>query len=228
MSLGIYKQGQGYWVRVLTACFCGALVLASAAWLAQQMGALTLPTPNWDFTARTTSGVISAGQSVDLLDDRQGQAGQEFVSIGTAQVQQVIGTGSFRLGSFNFTDGASAPGTVDRIRIGSADAPTFSADIATRRGVPVIEPLVLQSIVGAAVLLVGALLIYYFVGVKKSSSEFLIATDGEMKKVNWSTRKEIIGSTWVVVAATFLIAAFLFSVDQGFSLFFKLIGVLDS
>ena len=40
----------------------------------------------------------------------------------------------------------------------------------------------------------------------------LIATDGEMKKVNWSTRKEIVGSTWVVVAATFLLTAVLIAV----------------
>lgn len=228
MSLGIYKPGQGYWVRVLTAVFCGALVLASAAWFAQQMGALSLPTPSWDFSSLTSSGTVDAGQTVDLLDRRQTGTADEFVVVGTAVVEQIVGTGSFRVGSFAFTDGAISPSMVDRIRVGDEASASFVADIVNRRGVPIVEPLVLQSIAGALVLLVGATIVYLYVGVKKGSSEFLIATDGEMKKVNWSTRKEIIGSTWVVVSATFLIAAFLFAVDFGFSRFFKLIGVLEN
>lgn len=32
MALGIYKPGQGYWVRVLSAVGLGALILATAAW----------------------------------------------------------------------------------------------------------------------------------------------------------------------------------------------------
>ena len=34
----------------------------------------------------------------------------------------------------------------------------------------------------------------------------MIATEGEMKKVNWSTRREIIGMTWVVIGLTVFIA----------------------
>ena len=49
-----------------------------------------------------------------------------------------------------------------------------------------------------------------------------------MKKVNWSTRKEVIGSTWVVVVACFLIAAFLFSIDFVFAMFFRAIKVLET
>ena len=30
----------------------------------------------------------------------------------------------------------------------------------------------------------------------------MIATEGEMKKVNWSTRREILGSTWIVIGLT--------------------------
>jgi preprotein translocase subunit SecE len=70
--------------------------------------------------------------------------------------------------------------------------------------------------------------IYYFVGVKPRSVDFLVATDGEMKKVNWSTRKDVIASTWVVIAASIVLAAGLFVVDILFSEFFRLIGVLDT
>ncbi len=46
--------------------------------------------------------------------------------------------------------------------------------------------------------------------------EFLIATDGEMKKVNWSTRKEVRGLPMVVVIASFLLAMIIFVIDYGF------------
>jgi preprotein translocase SecE subunit len=51
---------------------------------------------------------------------------------------------------------------------------------------------------------------------KPTNVDFLIATDSEMKKVNWTSRKELIGSTKIVIIFMFLIAAFLFSVDQIF------------
>lgn len=58
--------------------------------------------------------------------------------------------------------------------------------------------------------------------------EFLIATDAEMRKVNWPTRREIIGSTWVVICGTFLMAALLFVVDVLFVTLFSSIGILDA
>jgi preprotein translocase SecE subunit len=61
---------------------------------------------------------------------------------------------------------------------------------------------------------------------KPSNVDFLIATDSEMKKVNWTSRKDLIGSTKVVIVFMFLIAAILFIVDIVFSYFFFLIGVL--
>ena len=41
---------------------------------------------------------------------------------------------------------------------------------------------------------------------KPANVDFLIATDSEMKKVNWTSRKELIGSTKVVILFMFLIA----------------------
>ncbi len=62
----------------------------------------------------------------------------------------------------------------------------------------------------------------------RSASEFMIATEGEMKKVSWSDRKEIIGSTKVVILFTFLLAALLFVVDLFFQWFFSGLGVLKT
>jgi preprotein translocase SecE subunit len=63
---------------------------------------------------------------------------------------------------------------------------------------------------------------------KHENVDFLIATDSEMKKVNWTSRKELIGSTKVVIVFMFLIAFFLFAIDLLFSYFFYLIGVLKN
>jgi preprotein translocase subunit SecE len=63
---------------------------------------------------------------------------------------------------------------------------------------------------------------------KASNVDFLIATDSEMKKVNWTTRKELIGSTKIVILFMFIIALFLFGCDLLFGAFFHLIGVLKT
>lgn len=61
---------------------------------------------------------------------------------------------------------------------------------------------------------------------RPSVADFLIATDSEMKKVNWTTRKELIGSTKVVILFMFLIATILFVLDIFFGYFFYFINVL--
>ena len=64
--------------------------------------------------------------------------------------------------------------------------------------------------------------------VKPRTVDFLVATEGEMKKVNWSTRREIVGSTLAVITSAFILTVFCWVVDLGFSEFFKLINVLRS
>ena len=88
------------------------------------------------------------------------------------------------------------------------------------------ERVYLQGGVAAVIVLIGAVIIYRFVYSAPKTSEFLIATEGEMKKVNWSTRREVIGSTWVVIAVAFFIALLLFVVDIGFSTLFQKVGLL--
>lgn len=79
-------------------------------------------------------------------------------------------------------------------------------------------------------ILIGALITwftYWLVFLKPASVEFLIATEGEMKKVNWSTRREIVGSTMAVIATTLIIAVFCYGIDLAFTWFFGQIKVLD-
>ena len=59
----------------------------------------------------------------------------------------------------------------------------------------------------------------------KRPADFMIATEGEMKKVSWSSKKEIIGSTKVVIITLLLMGVFLFSVDLLLKILMQAIGV---
>ena len=83
---------------------------------------------------------------------------------------------------------------------------------------------------GAAVVFIAVLstIAYYLICVHKRFVDFLIATEGEMKKVNWSTRREITGSTWVVISLTFIIATMIAVLDFVYSMTFQALNVLES
>lgn len=67
---------------------------------------------------------------------------------------------------------------------------------------------------------------YWVLALNRRVGDFLIATEGEMKKVNWTSRKEIIGSTKVVIFVLVALGTLLFVADLLFMLFFNWIGVL--
>ena len=77
----------------------------------------------------------------------------------------------------------------------------------------------------AAFLAVFAIVVFRIIN-KPTVVDFLIATDSEMKKVNWTTRAELIGSTKVVIFFMILIAVLLFTFDTVFGYLFWLIDVL--
>jgi preprotein translocase subunit SecE len=135
MAIGIYKKGQGYWTRLMSAIALGTLVLMGVVWL-------------WNLL-----------QPVQIGD---------------------------------------------------------------------IQTIYVQAAATVVVLAVFAWLGFYLLAVKPRVVDFMIATEGEMKKVHWSSRREILGSTWVVIALTFFIAVFCFGVDQFFAWVFTLIKVLDT
>jgi preprotein translocase subunit SecE len=72
-----------------------------------------------------------------------------------------------------------------------------------------------------------AMIAYHMMN-KPTNVDFLIATDSEMKKVNWTTRKELIGSTKVVIGFMFVIAILLLAYDLFFQMVFYLLGVLKT
>jgi preprotein translocase subunit SecE len=76
--------------------------------------------------------------------------------------------------------------------------------------------------------LIGVVLLGFWITNKPSNVDFLIATDSEMKKVNWTSRKDLIASTKIVIIFMFSVALFLFLVDICFQYLFHVIGVLKS
>ena len=135
MAVSIYKKGQGYWTRVMSAIAMGMLVLMGAVWLADHL---------------------------------------------------------------------------KNVRIGR------------------LEPIYTQAITFVVVFAGFLWLGYYLIGRKPPVVDFMIATEGEMKKVNWSSRREILGSTWIVIALTIFIAILCFTYDRVFQLLFQWIDVLES
>lgn len=75
-------------------------------------------------------------------------------------------------------------------------------------------------------ILVFGLLVFRWTAAKERTVDFLIETDDEMKQVNWPSRREIVGSTVVVIMAIFLLVALLFDADQMFADLFAAAGVL--
>lgn len=243
MAFGLYKPGQGYWVRVMTAVVAGLLILATSAWLWQQVETISLPKPTWNLALRSIDGgpdaVPPAGQPVELVLDEPGADGAATPTvIGRATVRSVDvrsdRDGALIIGDIRMEptyDPSQAVGgrvrTVGAEGVEPGAAPPFSGEVIGAAGIPVIQPLYLQATVVGLLILAGTALTWWLVGVRPQTADFLIATDGEMKKVNWSTRREVVGSTWVVISACVLIASGLFIADFLFSSFFDLIGVLE-
>lgn len=85
----------------------------------------------------------------------------------------------------------------------------------------------LISAIGATIFVLLGLYISFRVSyVKPSTGDFFIATEGEMKKVSWSSRQEIIGSTQVVIVTLIFLSVLLFVVDLAFMVLFSEMGVL--
>lgn len=75
-------------------------------------------------------------------------------------------------------------------------------------------------------IVVWGLLLYWAIGRNARAIDFFISVEGEMKKVNWSSRQEVIGATKVVLLFVVLFSVMLAVVDVAFAWFFKLIHVL--
>ena len=86
----------------------------------------------------------------------------------------------------------------------------------------------IQYGVAVGFMLAMGLLLYWVVGLNRKANDFFVATEGEMKKVNWSSRQEVVRSTKVVIVTVVLMGVFLFVADMLFMEFFSSIEVLKT
>jgi preprotein translocase SecE subunit len=75
------------------------------------------------------------------------------------------------------------------------------------------------TMVPAGMFVVFALLISWLIN-KPSVADFMISAEGEMKKVSWSSKQEIVVSTFIVIVVVVFMAILLGTTDIGFRTFF--------
>jgi len=86
--------------------------------------------------------------------------------------------------------------------------------------------LVIQTLVPVAVLVVLGVTIFRLVGQNRKVVEFMIATEGELRKVSWPSTKEVLGATRVVIVTVLALSFILFVVDMVSIIVFSLIHLL--
>ncbi len=234
-SFGIYKFGQGYWVRMMTAVFAGILALSTAGWAWRSLEAVRPPTPSWILSLDSLSAGATpkVGEPVTLLDTSKTPAEKVAAASVKSVEPGVAGRAKIVVDKIERQVGADGK-KIDILAASHISGPPaltgpgslWNAQIAQAQGIPAFQIVYVQSVTAIVILLVGGVIVYLFVGHKPVTAEFLIATDGEMRKVNWSTKKIILDSTYVVIAAAVLIAAFIFLWDVLISNFFKVINVV--
>jgi len=168
---------------------------------------------------------MSQADSATVVDDRQHRPPQQPPRKGASAPPSHAGRGPFtqykpeqgkviRVGTFVAVGALLAWGAkflYDRLSI-------FEGDKAWH--------LMVSAGVPFAFLVVTGALAWWVVFSHRTTGDFMIATEGEMKKVSWSSRREVIGSTKVVIMFTVLLAGLLFIVDLLFQRVFFWIGVL--
>ncbi len=78
----------------------------------------------------------------------------------------------------------------------------------------------IATMVPAGLFVILALVIFWLVN-KPSVADFMVAAEGEMKKVSWSSRQEIMVSTFIVIVVVIIMALLLGTTDISFSAFFS-------
>ena len=88
------------------------------------------------------------------------------------------------------------------------------------------EPTYVRVVVMLITALVFAWFGWMIIGTRRKSVEFLIATEGEMRKVNWSSRREIETATRIVIILTIFTAGYCWGFDMVFATIFRWMTVL--
>jgi len=238
----IYKSGQGYWTRLLTAIGAGILVIWGASWLSTELeglgssvtvinreaqqasrhiaawgGARGYPIANIGPIASVSqkAGATPAETEFVLTDDY----GQSY-SLKPAQLAEAV---NFPIANVTLNQSDLISRTPDSVTM---DA-TGSLAIRLPATFAHTNKLYIRAVTVAVVIIGFGLLVFWLLN-KPRIVDFMIATESEMRKVNWPTRREVVGMTIVVISGTLIMALMLFTFDLFFSYFFQEIGILQT
>jgi len=125
----------------------------------------------------------------------------------------------YKQGQGKYTRGITFLGVMLIVVIGAVVLSEKLSGYVTTR-----QPLMRYGIPTA--LVIGAAFLLFRLLNRPRTADFLIATESEMKKVSWSSKKEIIGSTKVVIVFTFILAAILASADLIFVWLFSWLKIM--
>ena len=93
------------------------------------------------------------------------------------------------------------------------------------RKLTVLDNLWVETLVPVGLCVVIGLVLFWLLN-RPGAADFMISAEGEIKKVSWSSRREITVSTMIVICVVVLMAAMLFAADMTFkSLFMYVIGI---
>ena len=87
--------------------------------------------------------------------------------------------------------------------------------------------ILIQTLVPVGVFLAFGIFLFWLVN-NSTVAGFMISAEGEIKKVSWSSRKEIAVSTLIVILVVFCMAALLATTDVCFQFLFRFIKLLPS
>jgi preprotein translocase SecE subunit len=78
----------------------------------------------------------------------------------------------------------------------------------------------ISTMIPAGLFVILGLLIFWLVNTP-TVADFMISAEGEIKKVSWSSRREIAVSTLIVIIVVAAMAVLLFVTDMSFQIFFR-------
>jgi preprotein translocase SecE subunit len=240
-SLALFKPGQGYWTRVLSGIGFAVLVLSGVAFIWTQLeligtqGSRKAPTSavvaalaKWgDANAQPGLKAISdlqlsatpAGPIVVIKDNTQkGKAYSVPLAQFTAIFDPLIAQPA---------QGAKLEPLSPRDAVGVNLIPREASVSVKYESFAARNRIYIQSIV-SAILVLSLGFAGYLVMNRPDIVDFFIATEGEMRKVNWPSKQELIGATWLVICGTIFMAVGIMVVDFGFLWFFQKIDVIQS